>query len=517
MKSLEQSRLRWWGLEPRQAAMLAAILVATALIYMPSLRNDWVWDDWQQIVQSYALHSWTGIGKSFINDSWWFQNQEHLPASPYYRPLQDTWIGLNWMALGDHPAAWHLEKILLELIGVMLSFRLAQLLTRNTTIALLAAAIFGMLPANVEPIVWANAIPEPLSALFGMGALCCFINRKPGLSRGWVFALMLYACAMLSHETAILFPLIVAAYVFLIERGSVRRALWLATPFIAVGAAYLCVRVGVLGWGYVFGTPQFQPPTVGLGWEKPIAPHGMLELILTTPVVLATYLAVLTLPGMAGPAHHVEWITGASPIAFVSAGALLLLVAGVSILVWRSPDRRLYLFCAAWSLLTLAPAMKLSALTTLVEDRLLYTPSFGWSLALALAAVRMASIAPRARAAVAGAMAILLAGYAVSVVRIEGYWHDNQTFFARRVAVDPDNMESLRALVEMLNQSGDPEAAMNQIRKAVKRDPDNIYLHTKLAQQYAQMQRADDFQAELTRIQALRRNPRGAGATPSAR
>ena len=181
------------------------------------------------------------------------------------------------------------------------------------------------------------------------------------------------------------------------------------------------------------------------------------------------------------------------------------------------PDRRLYLFCAAWSLLTLAPAMKLSALTTLVEDRLLYTPSFGWSLALALAAVRMASIAPRARAAVAGAMAILLAGYAVSVVRIEGYWHDNQIFFARRVAVDPDNMESLRALVEMLNQSGDSEAAMNQIRKAVKRDPDNIYLHTKLAQQYAQMQRADDFQAELTRIQALRRNPRGAGATPSAR
>ena len=200
------------------------------------------------------------------------------------------------MALGDHPAAWHLEKILLELIGVMLSFRLAQLLTGNTTIALLAAAIFGMLPANVEPIVWANAIPEPLSALFGMGALCCFINRKSGLSRGWVFALMLYACAMLSHETAILFPLIVAAYVFLIERGSVRRALWLATPFIAVGAAYLCVRVGVLGWSYVFGTPQFQPPTVGLGWEKPIAPHGMLELILTTPVVLATYLAVLTLP-----------------------------------------------------------------------------------------------------------------------------------------------------------------------------------------------------------------------------
>ncbi len=103
---------------------------------------------------------------------------------------------------------------MLELIGVMLCFRLAQLLTRNTAIALLAAAIFALLPANVESVVWNSAIGEPLSAIFEMGALCCLIKRKPGSSRGMVLALMLYAGALLSHETAVLFWLVVAAYVF---------------------------------------------------------------------------------------------------------------------------------------------------------------------------------------------------------------------------------------------------------------------------------------------------------------
>src|SRR5260370_25224503 len=138
MRSLDHSRLRWWSLEPRAAAMLAVIIGATALIYMPSLRNGWVWDDWMQIVHSDVLHSWSGIGKSFIYDSWWFRSPDSLPNSGYYRPFQDTYVALSWMALGDHPAVWHLEKIVLELIAVVLSVRLAQLLTGSTTVPLLS-------------------------------------------------------------------------------------------------------------------------------------------------------------------------------------------------------------------------------------------------------------------------------------------------------------------------------------------------------------------------------------------
>jgi hypothetical protein len=529
-------RPRLWNLEPREAAMLAGILVTTALIYMPSLRNGWVFDDLLQIVGADPLHSWTGIAKSFFHDSWWFQNPAHLPQSFYYRPFQTTWFGLNWLILGNHPAAWHFEKIVLELIVVMLCFRLAQLLTGSKTIALLAAGFFAVLPANTEPVAWASAIGEPLVAIFEMGALCCFINRKPGsgMSRGLKLALMLYAAALLSHESAILFPLIVAAYVFLLERipgGEdsrslqtaadlmirARAALRAAAPFLVPVIALLCVRMSLFGAHHLFGMPRPQPAGVYIGWEKPVTPPGLRDLIWTEPVALLAYAGMLIVPGIAGPAHEVGWIYSVAPITFISAGVLASLAAIAWALAWRSSWRNLYLFCAAWSFLTMAPALNLIPLFPLVEDRYLYVPSFGWSLAVATAAVHLAAVSPRARAAVTGAMAVLLAAYAISGVRLERYWHDDLTYFAGCVAYDPHNMYCLRTLVEDLDHESDYPAAVNVLQDAVNRDPDNPYLHMQLLNQYALMPTgAEYFRAEIARRRALRARALAAAAAHDA-
>jgi hypothetical protein len=506
---------RVWNLEPRELAILAGILLATALIYMPSIRYGWVWDDTAQIVTKSQLQSWTGIGKSFIYDSWWFRDPDNLPQSAYYRPLQDVWYALNHIILGVHPARWHLEKIVLELVGVILCFRLAQLLTRNTTIALLAAAIFGLMPANVESVVWNSAIGEPLSTIFEMGAMCCFIKRKPaiGWSRGLIFALILYAGALLSHETAVLFWMVVAAYVFLIEEKRPGESARLAAPFMMLAMAYLLARMNALGTSF-FGRPNFVPLTIALGWEAPHPPRGLLDIVLTAPVALLTYLEVLVLPGMAGPTHDVSWVTAASAAALVPAAVLLALALIVLALIWRSRDRSLYLFCGAWSLIAIAPSMNLKALAVLVQDRILYAPSFGWALALAIAVVRLLAFAPRARAPVAGAMALWLAAYAITVVRVERYWHDDRTFFTSCVALAPHNAEYLRGLVDELNAKGDLTAAMDQLRDSVNRDPGNSYLRVKLANQYAFMGRGPDFVAETVRIKALR--SRAASANTAA-
>ena len=503
--------IRLWNLETRELAILAGILLATALIYMPSIRYGWVWDDTAEIVQKSALQSWAGIAKSFIYDSWWFREPDHLPQSAYYRPLQLVWFALNYMILGVHPAAWHFERVVLELIGVILCFRLAQLLTKNTAVALLAAAIFGLLPANVEAVVWNSAIPEPLSAILEMGAMCCFIQRKPGWSRGVVFALLLYAGALLSHETAVLFWIVVAAYLFLIEGQRPGEAIRKAAPFALLSVAYLFARWNALGAEF-FGRPDFVRPSVALGWEAPHPPYGRLDLMLTAPVALLTYLETLVVPGIAGPTHDVNWVTGASEKTFISAGVLVAFALIALALIWRSRDRNLYLFCAVWSLMAIAPAMNLKALAVLVEDRILYAPSVAWSLALAVGAVRLASGSTRARRQVAGAMALLLAAYAVTAVRIEPYWHDDLTFFRACVAIAPHKAEYIRDLVDQLNEKGDPMAAMDQLRDAVNRDPDNSYLRAKLANQYALMRRGPDFIAETVKIKALRSRARSANA-----
>ena len=508
-----------WGLSSREAAILAAIVLATVAIYIPSLRNGWVFDDWEELVSNKLIHSWSFVWKSFIYDTWWFRDPARLPQSSYYRPLQNAWFAANALIFGMHPAPWHLAMIVLHAVAVVLCFRVAQLLTGNVAAGLLTAAIFGVMPAHVGAVVWASAIPEPLSASFELGAMCCFINRKPGRSRGLFSALILYACAMLTHESAILFALIVAAYVFLFEGGDegsaaqaqaartglrIVSALRAAAPFVVVAIAYLCARANALGLHNLFSVHlDYTPMRLLQGFEVAKPHYSPVQILMTLPVMLITYLGVLAIPAMAGPTHAVQGITRPEPIVFISAVALLILAGAALVPAWRSSKRRIYFFCAAWIFFTMAPALNLNGLWWLVQDRYLYAPSFGWSLAIAVAASQIAAAGSRARNAVGAAMAMLLALYAVSTMKIERYWHDDVTFFQRCVEIGPYDSNYRLNLAGAMNQAGDRQGAARELERVTALQPDKAYFHLRLAQQYQMMGRQLDFEREFQKFTEL--------------
>ena len=153
----------FWGLSARQAAMLCGILLVTVVIFLPSLRNGWVLDDRQEFIDNKLIHSWSFVWDSFRYDNWWFRNPNRLPQSSYYRPLENVWFAANLWIFGLRPALWHLAKIVLHVVVVALCFRLAQLLTGDIAVGLLTAAIFAVMPAHTGAVVFASAIPEPLS------------------------------------------------------------------------------------------------------------------------------------------------------------------------------------------------------------------------------------------------------------------------------------------------------------------------------------------------------------------
>ncbi len=507
-----------WGLSSRETAILAAIVLSTIAIYLPSLRNGWVWDDWLEFVDNKLIHTWSYVWKSFIYDTWWYQNPARRPQSAYYRPLENVWFAANALVFGTHPAAWHLAKIILHAVAVLLCFRVAQLLTGDVAVGLLTAAIFGLIPANTESVVWASAIPEPLSTVFEMGALCCFINREPGWSRGLVFALMLYAGATLSHETAILFPLIVAAYVFLFEGGDERpsgaartaetrrrivSALRAGAPFVLVAIAYICARANALGFHSLFGIHYKATSLILQGFVETRTDYSPSQILMTLPVVLIAYLAVLALPAMAGPTHAVQWITHPQPLVFISAAALVILGAAAFLLAWRSSNRRIYLFCAAWSFLTMAPTLNLNNLFYLIADRYLYEPAFGWSLAVAITALSIAAAGPRARKAVGAAMAVLLVLYAASTMQMEHYWHDDITYFQRCVEIVPYQPIYRFQLVVAMNRAGDFEGAARVLERGTIIVPNDAPLQLALARQYQRMGRQLDFEREFQKFVKL--------------
>jgi hypothetical protein len=400
----------------------------------------------------------------------------------------------------------------LELIGVILCFRLSQLLTGNSTIASLAAGIFGLLPANIESVVWNSAIGEPLSTTFEMAALCCFINRKPGLSRGLIFALILYTGALLSHETAILFGVIIAAYVFLFEDGDetpagvtsrIRSAARACAPFIVVAALYMCARLNALGFDYLFGVRQVATSGIVRGFVEAKVHHSLAQILMTLPLVLLDYIALLAIPWMAGPTHAINWITHPQPIMFICAAALLVISTATFIAAWRSSDRHIYIFCAVWSVITIAPALNLNALWYLVDDRYLYAPSFGLCLAVAVALMRIAAASSGARKVVGAGCAIFLAASAISMTQTEHYWHDDVTFFLRCVEIGPSVPDYRLKLAASQNKAGDREAAVRTYESAISLAPDDPHMHLMLAQQYQMMDREMDFEREFAKFNEL--------------
>ena len=498
-----------WSLSRREAAILSAILLATIIVYLPSLRNGWVFDDEPQIVHSIPLHSWAGIGKSFLYDSWWFLAPSELPQSAYYRPLQASWFGLNFMIFGNHPVAWHLEKIALQLISVALCFRLTQLLTRNSSIALLTAALFALTPANAESVVWVSAIGEPLSTTFEMAALCCLINRKPGLSRGLVFALILYTGALLSHETAIFFGAIVATYIFLFEAGEgdlsrrVISAVTASAPFVVFAMLYMCARLNALGWNFLFGVHQATSSGVLRGVVEAKVHHRFADVLMTLPGALLDYIGVFAVPWMAGPAHAVHWITYPQPALFLCVAALLLILAAAFIPAWRSSDRGIYIFAGAWAVITIEPSLNLNALWYLVDDRYLYAPSFGFCLAAGVALVRLSAVGSSSRKLVGAVVSVFLVACATSTMQTEHYWYDDVAFFTRCVEIDPSVSDYRLKLAASQNIAGDREAAARTYESAVALAPDDPHIHLKLAQQYQSMGREMDFEREFLKFNEL--------------
>jgi hypothetical protein len=506
----------FWGLDSREAVILAAIVLVAIAIYLPGLRNNWVLDDWSEFVNNQLIHNWSFIWKSFYLDSWWFQNPGRLPQSAFYRPLENAWFAANATLFGMHPVAWHLAKIALHAVAVVLCFRVAQLLAGDVATGLLAAAIFAVMPAHVEAVVWASAIPEPLSTTFELSAMLFLIRRKPGWSRGSFIALIFYACAILTHESAILFPVIVAAYVFLFEsEGAFARnsgmkpgtisALRACAPFVVVTIAYMWARVNALGLDSVFGTQNPTGAAVMRGIVIAKAHYSPAQLLMTLPVVLITYLAVLALPAMAGPTHAVEWIKHPNPLMFIYTAALIVFAAIAFQFARRSSTRRIYFFSAIWIVLTIAPALNLNALWYVVDDRYLYAPSFGWSLAIAVAAMQIAARSSTARKAVGASTAVFLAMYVVSTMQTERYWHDEIAFFQRCVEIAPNDSDHYYrlSLAASMNKAGDVEGARRVLERAVTLNSDDAHLHLRLAQQYQMMGREMDFEREFLKFNEL--------------
>src|SRR5262245_5498833 len=206
----------------RARRLAAAALVAlTVLVYLPSLRNGFIWDDDRYVTDNAELRSAAGLASIWLTPG----APEHLYHQ--YYPLVHTSFWIEHHLRADHAAGYHAVNVLLHALATVLLWRvLARLRVRG---AWFAAALFAVHPVHVESVAWITERKNLLSAAFALGSALAWLSfsgldrARPaaGRARWWLLSFALYACALLSKTVACTLPVALLLVTWW-KRGRVR-------------------------------------------------------------------------------------------------------------------------------------------------------------------------------------------------------------------------------------------------------------------------------------------------------
>ncbi len=452
-------------------ALLAGIIVLTALIYLPTLRFEFVYDDQGIIVENTLVHSWRFVPEYFQGQLW----QHLFPDAPanYYRPISALWFRINHALYGLHPSGWHASAIGLHLLATALVFAIVRRITDRPLVAGVAALIFGIHPTRHEVVAWVSGTTESLSVVLFLSAFLAYLKARERWTVVWmIFSCLLYAAGILAKETAIVLPGLIAGHAYLYGVGKAEAAT--LTPWQrlaqAAGRASVYVPVAIL---YLVARIQ-----VLQGFSHAQTEVSLPALLLTIPSVLFFYLRQWLLPIRLSEFYDLplqtSWDTFHVAIPLAALGA-------VAAAVWyfrRKLGAREVTFALVAIAVPLLPVLYLSVFPRgeLVHDRYLYLPGVGAALLVALALQPLCKgrlVFGMPQRLVLALLPLVLA-LSYSTANASSYWVNDYVLFEHAYRVAPRNATARNNYAVQLALQGAPGTAITMLEDLVSERPDHF-------------------------------------------
>lgn len=212
-----------------EAAAISLVLAASVWVFRGAFRCFFVQDDFAWLVLS-RFHSFGEYARCFFRFN---------PAGTY-RPLsQETFFWLGQRIFGLWPPGFHMIGLAAHLAGVLLLYTLLRRFFSPLP-ALAGAFCYAVHGAHQISLYWVSAFPELLAMVFILAAVLLFVRFDRGNARSaYVLSLIAMLLGIMSKESTLTLPLILAAYCFLFARS---RILWVL-PHFALSGAYLLLRL----------------------------------------------------------------------------------------------------------------------------------------------------------------------------------------------------------------------------------------------------------------------------------
>ncbi|MFA5131499.1 MAG: tetratricopeptide repeat protein [Patescibacteria group bacterium] len=221
-------------------------------LYGQSLFFDFSYFDDQSLILNNApiLSSFQNIGTVFTSDAF-FSSSKY-----YYRPLLNLSFMADMKVGGVLPFIYHLDNILIHILGAALLYLLLSKLKYRRELAFFFAALFVVHPVLTQAVAWIPGRNDSLLAVFVLAAFNFFLafKDKPRL-KYYLGYLLTFLLALFTKETAALLPLVVIYYFSFIARDKIlARDRWLLIfGSLATGFVWYLFRYFALGSDPVTG------------------------------------------------------------------------------------------------------------------------------------------------------------------------------------------------------------------------------------------------------------------------
>jgi hypothetical protein len=446
---------------------LLVILAVSAVLYLPCLRFDFVYDDKVQILSNPRLMSWSYVPSYFQHHIWIHISQ----TGSYYRPLFLLWLRLNFALWGQNAALWHASTLLLHLVAITMVYLLLRRTLSDPFVVVIAAAIFALHPAHIESVAWISGLTDSLMTVPLVGSLLVWLTfRERKRVALLIAALMLFVVALMVKETAALTPFVVFVYSYTLGReeglaSPIGHALRGFAAFTLVFAGYWALR-----WRILQG-------------EYAAAIRPLRDAVFNLPGMTWFYAKHLLWPVRLSVIYDFE-LTHATSMAVVAA----ILIAGVLAAGVLASQRSNILFMA-WAWVVFPIAIAVGGVTTFdphdyVHDRYLYLPTLGLGLAVGWVLQHLQGgtreLFGKPALQMAGVIGVL-GGLAYATEVQLAPWTNNITLFSHAVQAAPENPVAYEHLAFEMYQRNDPVTAINLYKESVALDPQDYRANFGLA------------------------------------
>jgi tetratricopeptide (TPR) repeat protein len=453
----------------RVAACVAAIILITALAYLPSINGGFIWDDHQLLTENRIIPAADGLYRLWCTTE-----------SPDFWPMTYSTFWIEWRLWGMHQIGYHATNLMLHILGTLLIW--IGLRRLSIPGAFLAAAIFAVHPVNVESVAWIAQRKNLMAMLLFLLSILFYlkdikradmtlpaanyplptsssfmIHHSSFRSTYWL-SLAAFVLAMLSKGSVAILPVVLLGAVWRL-RPINRRDLVQVVPFFVVAVGFTAVNV----W--------FQT----LGMEESIRTATFTDRLLGAGGIVWFYLYKSALPFnliFVYPMWHVraENLLWWCPLVAV--------LAVTAVLWWfRNSWSRPLLFAWGFFCVALVPVLGFADVYfmkfSLVADHYQHIALIGVA-ALAAAAFDTwrGRVRGYARRAATGAAIVVLGALAILTWRQNGMYIDESTVYRTTIEKNPSCWMAHANLGNILLKAGRWQDAIPYFEKTLELKPD---------------------------------------------